>query len=440
MRRFYPLLLICSCLALAGNAQRQKLKWTAKPVAPLPGKMQPATPGTVTPGTVSSCDTVNQPIPDYWNLVDYLLLEDGGFLSGTNVFGDQEKANYFDLTGQTYSYLTGAYVYFGSANSATPADLLNLVNFKVYSATGGAPGAQIGSIVSIPLSSIKTDVDANNPTLVTFPSPIALPTSKQFFVSVDISNFSWGNLDSVSVVSTSDTDHFTPGTGTAWEKFGDGTWHNFNDSFSWGFDAALAIFPFVSESATGCNLLPVDLLSFASEKTNNNKDVLLTWKVAQEMNMKGYEVQKANNDNRFEDIQFVAARNDFKAQSYSYTDANAFSRSTDVQYRLKQIDNDGTIKYSTITTARSTSALNNLVFANPFNGTLKFNLNLSSATTVGIGLFDMNGRQVAVQQPKQIVSGISSITLNSTTSLQSGVYLLRINIGDQEYKYKVIKQ
>jgi hypothetical protein len=434
MRKFYPLLVICACLTLAANAQRQKYKWTAKPVAPLPRRVQP-----VIPGGVTSCDTANWPISSNWNLSIYFLLGDAGFLTGVNGLGDLEKANYFDLSGQSYAYLTGAYVYFGYANSATSADLSRLVNFKVYSSAAGFPGAQIGSTVSIPLSSIKADVAVDGLTLVTFPSAIALPASKQFFVSVDISNFSWSNLDSVAVVSTSDGD-FAPGTGTAWEKWSDdSSWHNLNDY--WGFDGALAIFPFVGETATSCsNLLPVSLLSFASEKTNNNKDVLLTWKVAQEINMKGYEIQKANNDNKFDDIQFVAAKNDIKAQSYSYTDVNAFSTSTEVQYRLKQVDNEGTIKYSGITSARSASALSNVIFANPFNGTLKCNLNLSNSTMVGIGLFDMNGRQVAVQQPKQTGAGISTITLNSTTSLQSGVYLLRINIGDEEYKYKIVKQ
>ena len=430
MKKFYLSVLVCTCLASVTNAQR--LKGNAIAVPRLPTQVQ-----HVTPGVMASCDTINLPTPDNWNLVVYLLSQDGGFLSGVNTFNDQEKANYFDLSGQTYGYLTGTYVYFAYANSQTSASLSKLVNFKVYSSASGVPGTQIGSTVSIPLSSIKTDVDGNYLTLVTFPSAIALPASKQFFVSVDISNFSWTNNDSIAIVSTSDGD-YAPGTGTAWEKQIDGNWYNFDNT--WGLDAALAIFPFVSETATSCSLLPVSLLSFASEKTNGNKDVLLTWKVAQEINMKGYEVEKANNDNKFETIQFVAAKNDFKPQSYSYTDADAFTKSTNVQYRLKQVDNDGTIKYSAITTAKSTSALNKLVFANPFNGVLTLNLNLSNPAMVNIDLFDINGKRVATQQAKQMPQGISIITLNSTTSLQSGVYLLKINIGDEAYKYKIVKQ
>jgi hypothetical protein len=432
MKNFY-LLLVCTCLTLITNAQR--FKGNAKPVTPLLKQVQ-----LVTPGVQASCDTINLPNPDYWHLVVYSLQGDAGFLSGVNTYDDKEKANYFDLSGQTYNYLTGTYVYFGYANSQTSADLSKLVNFKVYSSSGGAPGTQIGSTVSIPLSSIKADVDGNYLTLVTFPSAIALPASKQFFVSVDISNFSWTSYDSIAVVSTAQGD-YALGTGTAWEKWYDGSWYNFDDQNSWGLDAALAIFPFVGETATSCgNLLPVSLLSFASEKTNNNKDVLLSWKVAQEVNMKGYEVQKANNDNKFETIQFIAAKNSIKAQSYSYIDADAFSKSMNVQYRLKQVDNDGTIKYSGITTAKSTSAFNKLIFTNPFNGILKLNLNLSNPAMVSIGLFDMNGKQVSVQQPKQIAAGASTITLNSTTSLQPGVYLLKMNIGDEEYKYKIVKQ
>lgn len=430
MKKFYLSILVCTCLVSVTNAQR--LKGNAKAVHALPKQVQSST-----QGIMASCDTINLPTPDYWNLAVYTVAEDGGFVAGVNTFNDQEKANYFDLSGQTYGYLTGTYVYFGYANSQTSADLSQLVNFKVYSSVGGVPDAQIGATVSIPLSRIKADVDGNYLTLVAFPSAIALPASKQFFVSVDVSNFSWASGDSVAIVSTTDGD-YAPGTGTAWEKWDDGTWHNFDDS--WGLDVALTIFPFVSETATSCSLLPVSLLSFTSEKTNSNKDVLLTWKVAQEINMKGYEVEKANNDNKFETIQFVAAKNDVKPQSYSYTDADAFTKSTNVQYRLKQVDNDGIIKYSAITTAKLTSALNKLIFANPFSSMLALNLNLSNPAMVSIGLFDINGKQVAFQQAKQIASGTSTITLNSTTSLQSGVYLLKINIGDEAYKYKIVKQ
>jgi hypothetical protein len=439
MKKVYLLIISCSLFGFTIQAQRQQTQVGSfkshKPLSRLPQAFagSPKDPG-------AGCDTVNYPVPTNWNLVYYT--SQVGFLSGTNVLGDLEMANYFDLSTTSVAYISGAFVYFAVANSSTPANLSKDVVFKVYDNTGlgGSPGSQIGASVSIPLSTIDSAMSSNvsdSLTRVLFPTPIALPASKQFYVSVDISNFSYGSGDSISVVSTTEGD-LLQGTGTAWDKESDNNWYNFNDPNAWRLDVALAIFPFVSSDTTSCLVLPVKLYSFTAQR--NNKDVSLNWSVADEINMKGYEIEKADNNNIFKPVGFMNAHNDLKNQSYAYTDVNAFTFSPTVQYRLKQIDNDGTIQYSRVIPVKSLSALSDLVFANPFSNALRMQLNIANPSMVSINIYDMKGSLVASEKPAMYNSASNSIVVSSTAALNTGVYVLKLSVGNEQFSYKIVKQ
>jgi hypothetical protein len=434
MRRIYILIIPCLLFGLTIQAQRQH-----GPVSGLKGnkallKLSKAPAGS-TQKPEAACDTVNFPIPSDWNLVWYYAPDTTGFVSGTNGWGDKEIANYFDLSNSSEAYISGAFVAFGVANSSTPANLSKNVVFKVYADAGGVPGSQIGSSASIPLSTIQSDANNYYLTQVVFPTPIALPTSKKFYVSVDFTNFSIVDGDSIAVVSTSPSD-LPPGTGTAWDRQSDDNWYDYN--YSWGLDVELAIFPFVSSDATSCAALPVKLYSFTAQR--NKKDVSLNWSVADEINMKGYEIEKADNNNIFKPVGFADAHNDLKNQSYSYTDVNAFTSSPTVQYRLKQIDGDGNIQYSRIILVKSLSALSDLVFANPFNNTLRMQLNIANPSMVSINIYDMTGNLVVSEKPAMYNSTSNSIVVPSTSALKSGAYILKLGVGDEQFNYKIVKQ
>ena len=399
-------------------------------------KQLPKSSGLVTNGIQGvGCDTII-PFPASDNLVYYHYMGDNDYLSGTNEFNDSEKANYFDLSADTYNYVTGTYVWFGVANSSNVADLSKNLIFKVYADNAGTPGAQLGSSVSIPLSSIKTDVENGFLSTVQFPSPIALPSSKKFYISVDISNFSMANGDSIAIFSTEDSAVIP---GIAWEKQSNNLWYNFNDTnSSWGQNVGLAIFPFVSTTASACGTLPVKLISFNAER--KNKDAVVNWQVAEELNMKGYQLEKADNNNTYKPVTFIQAHNDAKNNSYSYTDVNAFANAATIQYRLKQIDNDGKVEYSKIISLKAASALNNVTFANPFNGTMHMQLNLSNPSQVKINVYNMKGSLVGTEKPASYAASSNSIDLKSTSVLKSGMYFIKLMVGSEEFTYKVMKQ
>ncbi len=193
-----------------------------------------------------------------------------------------------------------------------------------------------------------------------------------------------------------------------------------------------------SQVSTTCSVLPVNLLSFTAQHTNS--DVTLNWTVAYEINMKGYELEKAENSNDFKTISFVSALNSLKNETYSITDKNAFTFAETVNYRLKQIDLNGSAHYSQILTIKNTSEISEITFPNPFRGRFQIQINFASSQTIAIRMHDMQGRLVASEKAVSYNAGISAISLNSTSNLAPGTYFLEIIKQSERSVYKVVKQ
>lgn len=405
------------------------------------------------PTHAQSCDTTNyqESINNNWSAISYLapgpfgILYPVGYITGCNGLNYTQKASYFDLSATSYTYIQGAVIKFLKANSKNATNLTRIVYFKVYDDVAGKPGVLLGTAQKT-LGDLKTDVDAGRNTHINFPSAIALPASKKFYVAVDVSNLRWpGNNntnDSLSIAATDD-DQVLPATSWDYNK-DDEEWTLFSENWSNPAQPAndlnvnLWIFPYVSTAAGGCGLLPVNLLSFNAARNNN--DVTLTWEVSNEMNMKGYQIERADNNGNFNSIAFVAATNSMKNQKYTSIDRNAFATASTVQYRLKQLDADGSIKYSRIISLNYNKAFTDVVLQNPFTGTLKIQLALDAARKISIQLFDMQGRAIITQPAVLYAQGTNTILLNNTAILQKGTYLLKITADNGQLVYKVLKQ
>ena len=435
MRKIYLTLLSVFIFIVVVQAQRSYSGNIPVKKIPLSSVQGPA-------GTTADCDTTNLEESADWNLTYYITGTGGkdGYVAGTNKYNDLEKAQFFDLSATSYSYTTGAWFYFAKANSNKSANLDKNLIFKVYETDGdGFPGAQLGGVVEIPLSQIKSDVDGGFVSEVIWPAPIALPASKQFFVSVDLSNFTWvptigsGTRDSISLTCTLNGEVLP---NNAWELWEDFSWNDF--ASAWGLETQLGVFPFVSNDASGCGALPVRLISFNAERVN--KDVTLSWRIADEIGMKGYEIQRSGNNGSFTTVASLPALNTQKNQSYAITDKNAFASSATVQYRLKQIDGDGSVKYSRVITVKSNAAITDVTFANPFTGALRMNLNLATTQPVAVYVYDMQGKLVASQAKKIYNASVSNITVPGTENLKAGMYSVKIIAGSEQATYKAVKQ
>lgn len=160
-----------------------------------------------------------------------------GYVAGHNGFGDLAKADFFQASAgdqlSQVSFLFGI----GKQGAGTAT-----VEAKIWDAdgAGGTPNTELSS-QNIPLSSIVSAVSNNN--LITIQFPAAITLNGDFYAGIE---FTYGNGDTVALY-TNRIGNTTPGT--AWEKWDDGTWHNYSDG--WQVDLANIIIPVVCEPSVG---------------------------------------------------------------------------------------------------------------------------------------------------------------------------------------------
>lgn len=164
---------------------------------------------------------------------------------------------------------------------------------------------------------------------------------------------------------------------------------------------------------------PVILTSFDAQRNGSNS-VAVNWRTEQEINSKGFEIQRSSDNINFESVGFVSSKtaNSSLAQYYSFTDNSNNVKGTSF-YRLKMVDLDNTFAFSSIKTVKGSGLQAEVnVFPNPASSNSKITVaNLSESTNVRV--FDNTGR---------LVQQISSINSNSVklNHLQKGSYYIKI--------------
>lgn len=197
-----------------------------------------------------------------------------------------------------------------------------------------------------------------------------------------------------------------------------------------GVEAIQVFFDFDVTSSTAssaCNVTtspeagptPVVLSSFDAQRSGLSS-VTVNWKTEQEINSKGFEIQRSSDNINFEAVGFVSSKtaNSSLAQFYSFIDNSNNVKGTSF-YRLKMIDLDNTFAFSSIRTVKGSGLQAEVnVFPNPASSNSKVTIgNLSESTNIGV--FDNTGR--LVQQISSTNS--SSVDLNH---LQKGSYYIKI--------------
>lgn len=172
------------------------------------------------------------------------------------------------------------------------------------------------------------------------------------------------------------------------------------------------------------NYTPVELISFmGSYKTDK---IILTWETASETNNSGFEIEKSNDQQKWFSLDFVKGRGTSANNNYySFTD-NSIAQEKNY-YRLKQIDYDGSIEYSTV--IKVTVPLNDFQlyqnYPNPFNSNTIIKFVVKERSFIKISLYDIIGKKIKDLISKEMDCGIYSLNLN-VDQFASGVYLYRI--------------
>jgi hypothetical protein len=204
-----------------------------------------------------------------------------------------------------------------------------------------------------------------------------------------------------------------------------------------------------SNEATGYAFspIPVELLNFASQV--NGSKVTLYWSTATETNNSGFEIlrgvypernRRAQNDSEWEKIGFVPGFGT-TTETHHYSFIDEALQTGKYQYRLKQIDFDGTFEYSniidvTVDTPTMFSLEQN--YPNPFNPTTKIKFEIpgqarNDNTQVTLKVYDILGNEVATLVNEQKPAGTYEVEFavgqDSSPDISSGIYFYQLKVG-----------
>lgn len=173
------------------------------------------------------------------------------------------------------------------------------------------------------------------------------------------------------------------------------------------------------------SVLPVELSAFTS--TVSNREVTLNWTTQSEINNSGFEIERAVNG-VWTSAGYIAGHgNSTVSHNYTFTDRNL--NTGRYNYRLKQIDYNGSFEYHTLNneviigTPGAYALSQN--FPNPFNPSTKINYDLPFDGKISINVFDVSGKEVATLVNDVMTAGYHTLSFNAS-NLSSGVYFYKI--------------
>jgi hypothetical protein len=183
------------------------------------------------------------------------------------------------------------------------------------------------------------------------------------------------------------------------------------------------------------SLLPVELTSFTGNIINNS--VHLVWNTATEIDNQGFEIQR-NSNSSWEKIGFVEGKgNSVTSNNYSFDDKNPLG--SKIQYRLKQIDNNGNYKYSDIvefTVIPQGFSIGN--YPNPFNPSTKIKYSIPTESMINLVVYNIIGEKIDELKNEMQQPGTYEINW-SGNNRPSGVYLLSLVLSPSNGSAKVSK-
>jgi hypothetical protein len=177
--------------------------------------------------------------------------------------------------------------------------------------------------------------------------------------------------------------------------------------------------------------LPVELTSFTAN-TGNGK-INLNWKTATELNNIGFDIERSVNKSVWTKIAHVDGNgNSNSEKNYSYVDKSV-SQAGKYYFRLKQIDNNNSYKYSNIVETDLVSPsvfVLNQNYPNPFNPSTTISYRLKEKGFVNLNVYDIKGALIKVLVNEIKEGGYYEMEFDGK-GLASGVYIYRIEvIGD----------
>ncbi len=194
--------------------------------------------------------------------------------------------------------------------------------------------------------------------------------------------------------------------------------------------------------ALGNIILPVELTSFAATAQGNS--VNLKWNTATEINNRGFDIERKaisdnSNQSSWEKIGFVSGfGNSTEPKSYSYNDNQLTSGN--YSYRLKQVDYNGSFKYSNeieVTINVPVQFTLDQNYPNPFNPSTKIKFSIPQNGLVTLSVYNTLGQKVADLINGNLTQGEHQINFDAS-KLTSGIYYYRLESNNNVSVKKMI--
>jgi hypothetical protein len=177
------------------------------------------------------------------------------------------------------------------------------------------------------------------------------------------------------------------------------------------------------------DIVPVELVSFTAENVLN--DVILKWQTATETNNRGFDIERSQksgvgSQNDWEKISFVeGSGTTTELTDYNFTDKIINPGTYD--YRLKQLDFDGTYTYSEEVEVEISGPKDFTLFQNypnPFNPATTIKFALPVNTKLVISIYNLLGEKISEVFNGEIEEGYHEFEFNAV-NIPSGVYFYR---------------
>jgi hypothetical protein len=178
------------------------------------------------------------------------------------------------------------------------------------------------------------------------------------------------------------------------------------------------------------SFVPVELLSFTA--AFNAGTVTLQWKTATELNNHGFEIERSIENAPWTVTGFVkGAGNSSVPVDYAYSDNPGVNNSCSIKYRLKQVDLDGSYKYSDEVEVIFAPQVFTLEqnYPNPFNPSTTIRYSVGEDQPVEIIVYDIIGNEVTTLVNKYQTAGVYEVSFDGS-GLTSGMYFYKMKTGD----------
>ncbi len=184
--------------------------------------------------------------------------------------------------------------------------------------------------------------------------------------------------------------------------------------------------------------LPTEIIDF--QVNSSKKSVRINWTTANETNMSGFDLERSANGKDFEKITNLTSKGkEGTGSSYDFEDNNVWFGS-EIYYRLKSIDKDGTFKYSPIRSARLEQSIATFELApNPVVDFVAVSFTTTQAAEAKISVVNAIGETVISPQIISANKGTNTTQLD-LQKLAAGIYFVNFEINQQQISERIVKK